>query len=81
MTLLKWAAILFVVALILAVLGFGGLAEGIAELSDSVFGEEGTWRDGSRTIRDTSPHEWLSLRDALRVSSNRNGVNKKGYVA
>lgn len=46
------------------------LTEGRAALSDSVFAEEGLWRDGSRTFRDTSPHEWLSLRDALEVSSN-----------
>src|SRR5690606_8612108 len=46
------------------------LAEGRATLADSVYAEKGTWRDGSRTFRDTSPHEWLSLRDALEVSSN-----------
>lgn len=46
------------------------LAEGTASLADSVHGEMGTWVDGRRTFRDTSPHEWLSLRDALRVSSN-----------
>jgi cell division protein FtsI (penicillin-binding protein 3) len=46
------------------------LTEGLAELTDSVFAEEGIWQDGSRTFRDTSPHEWLSLASALEVSSN-----------
>jgi cell division protein FtsI (penicillin-binding protein 3) len=46
------------------------LAEGIAQLSDSVNAENGIWQDGGRTFRDTSPHNWLTLRDALEVSSN-----------
>lgn len=46
------------------------LAEGAAGLTDVVYAEEGVWRDGSRTFRDTSPHDWLSLADALQVSSN-----------
>lgn len=46
------------------------LAEGRATLADSVYAEKGTWRDGSRTFRDTSPHEWLTVREALEVSSN-----------
>ena len=46
------------------------LAEGAATLADTVHGEQGVWTDGRRTIRDTSPHDWLTLRDALRVSSN-----------
>ncbi len=46
------------------------LAERVAELEDSVYAEGGVWRDGRRTFRDTSPHEWLSLEAALEVSSN-----------
>src|SRR5690606_588523 len=46
------------------------LAENRATLSDSVFAEDGVWRDGSRTFRDTSPREWLTLYEALEVSSN-----------
>ncbi len=46
------------------------LAEGRARLADSVYAEKGIWRDGSRTFRDTSPHEWLTLSEALEVSSN-----------
>ncbi|MEX2583939.1 MAG: penicillin-binding protein [Gemmatimonadota bacterium] len=46
------------------------LAERRAELTDSVYAEAGSWRDGNRTFRDTSPHEWLSLSEALEVSSN-----------
>lgn len=46
------------------------LAEHKARLEDAVFAEMGTWTTGSRTFRDTSPHEWLTLREALEVSSN-----------
>lgn len=46
------------------------LEEGAATMGDSVFAENGSWTHGRRTIRDTSPHAWLTLRDALRVSSN-----------
>lgn len=46
------------------------LAENRATLADTVFAEDGYWRDGNRVFRDTSPHEWLSLREALQVSSN-----------
>jgi cell division protein FtsI (penicillin-binding protein 3) len=46
------------------------LAEGRARLSDTIYAEQGAWRDGGRTFRDTSPHAWLTLADALRVSSN-----------
>jgi cell division protein FtsI (penicillin-binding protein 3) len=46
------------------------LAEGVAALGDSIFAEKGIWQDGGRTFRDTSPHGWLTLREALEVSSN-----------
>ncbi len=46
------------------------LAEGRASLEDRVYAERGTWQEGGRTFRDTSPHEWLTLREALEVSSN-----------
>lgn len=46
------------------------LAEDRATLGDQVFAELGSWTDGGRTLRDTSPHEWLTLREALEVSSN-----------
>jgi cell division protein FtsI (penicillin-binding protein 3) len=46
------------------------LAEGRASLGDTVYAEQGAWQDGGRTFRDTSPHAWLSLREAMRVSSN-----------
>jgi cell division protein FtsI (penicillin-binding protein 3) len=35
-----------------------------------VDGEEGAWRVEGRTLRDTHPHEDMTLADALRVSSN-----------
>jgi len=41
-----------------------------ARLDDTVFAEEGAWTEGGRLYRDSSPHGWLTLRDALRVSSN-----------
>lgn len=34
---LKWSIILFVIALILAILGFGGLAEGLADIAIILF--------------------------------------------
>lgn len=47
------------------------LAEGTASLEDGVDAENGVWRAaGGRTIRDVQRHEWLTLRDALRFSSN-----------
>ena len=46
------------------------LAERRATLNDQVYAEEGIWVDRGRTFRDTSPHEWLTLREALEVSSN-----------
>jgi len=47
------------------------LAEGIATPDDTVYAERGVWASGhGRIIRDVSTHDWLSLDDALRVSSN-----------
>ncbi len=46
------------------------LAEGRVSLSDSVFGEHGTYRLHGRTIHDVQPHGWLTLREAFLVSSN-----------
>lgn len=38
--------------------------------ADSVFAEEGHYVAGGRTIRDVHPYGWLTVADALRVSSN-----------
>lgn len=46
------------------------LGEGQGTLGDSVHGEYGVYRIGTRTISDVRSHSWLTLRDALRVSSN-----------
>ena len=46
------------------------LASRNATSNDSVFAENGRYQMGSRTISDVQPFEWLSLSDALRVSSN-----------
>jgi cell division protein FtsI (penicillin-binding protein 3) len=46
------------------------LAERRASLDDVIDAENGVWQVGRRTIRDVQRHELLSLRDALRVSSN-----------
>lgn len=46
------------------------LAGGHATTSDSVYAERGRYQVGSRTITDVQAFEWLTLRDALRVSSN-----------
>lgn len=46
------------------------LAERRATLDDSVYAENGSYVQGGRTIRDDHPYGWLTLRDALRYSSN-----------
>ncbi len=46
------------------------LAEGLAELSDSVDTGIGLYRAAGRTIRDETPHGRLSLAQTLAVSSN-----------
>jgi cell division protein FtsI (penicillin-binding protein 3) len=46
------------------------LAEGLAELSDSVNTGSGLYRAAGRTIRDETPHGRLSLAQTLAVSSN-----------
>lgn len=46
------------------------LAEGRATLEDSVYAEEGRWQSEGRTLTDSDKHGWLTVRDALRVSSN-----------
>lgn len=46
------------------------LAEGRATLEDSVYAEEGRWESEGRTLTDSNKHGWLTVRDALRVSSN-----------
>jgi cell division protein FtsI (penicillin-binding protein 3) len=46
------------------------LAEGLAELSDSVDTGVGLYRAAGRTIRDGTPHGRLSLAQTLEVSSN-----------
>ena len=46
------------------------LAEGRASLDDSVFAEDGRWEHEGRTISDVHPYGWLSVREALRQSSN-----------
>jgi len=46
------------------------LAEGRAALRDSVFAEEGRWVEAGRTLSDVHPYGWLTVSDALRVSSN-----------
>jgi cell division protein FtsI (penicillin-binding protein 3) len=46
------------------------LAEGLAELSDTVDTGQGLYRAAGRTIRDETPHGRLSLAQTLTVSSN-----------
>jgi cell division protein FtsI (penicillin-binding protein 3) len=49
----------------------GLLAGRHATLNDRVHAENGTWTmPNGRVLRDVHPYEWLTLRDALRVSSN-----------
>lgn len=46
------------------------LSEHRATLGDSIFAEHGRYRQGGRTITDAHGYGWLTLRDALRFSSN-----------
>lgn len=46
------------------------LAEGRAELTDSLFGEDGSYRLNGRTITDVHRYAWLTLREGFLVSSN-----------
>jgi len=46
------------------------IAQGRVELEDTVYAEEGNWTHDGRTLRDTKPHGWLTMREALVVSSN-----------
>jgi cell division protein FtsI (penicillin-binding protein 3) len=47
------------------------LATGRADLGERVYAERGRWTDpNGRVITDVHPYEWLTLRDALRVSTN-----------
>jgi cell division protein FtsI (penicillin-binding protein 3) len=46
------------------------LAEGRATMRDSVFAEHGRYVRNGRTLTDVGSHGWLTLADALRVSSN-----------
>lgn len=49
----------------------GLLAGGDASLDDRVHAEGGSWRmPNGRVVNDVHPYDWLTLRDALRVSSN-----------
>ncbi|MGH7505264.1 MAG: penicillin-binding transpeptidase domain-containing protein [Longimicrobiales bacterium] len=55
------------------------LAEGRAELSDSLFGENGSYTIHGRTITDVHAFGWITLEDALRESSNV-GIAKAAAV-
>ncbi|MGH7467291.1 MAG: penicillin-binding transpeptidase domain-containing protein [Longimicrobiales bacterium] len=46
------------------------LAEKRAQLSDSVFGENGEYTHQGRTIKDVHAYGWLTLAEALKHSSN-----------
>jgi cell division protein FtsI (penicillin-binding protein 3) len=47
------------------------LATGRARMEERVYGEHGRWTDpNGRVHTDVHAYEWLTLRDALRVSSN-----------
>jgi cell division protein FtsI (penicillin-binding protein 3) len=49
----------------------GLLAGGHAALGERIYAEQGSWTDRhGRVHRDVHRYEWLTLRDALRVSSN-----------
>ncbi len=57
----------------------GMLDLGLASLSDSVDVEDGTWRVAGRTLHDVHDSGWMTVADALRVSSNV-GIAKSAQV-
>lgn len=46
------------------------LSEGRATLGDSIFAENGRFTHNGRTVSDTRGYGWLTLKEALNVSSN-----------
>ncbi len=46
------------------------LEHGLVQPGDSVWGEDGKYRIGSRVIEDETPEGWMTLRDVIRRSSN-----------
>jgi cell division protein FtsI (penicillin-binding protein 3) len=47
------------------------LATGKSEMGERIYAERGRWTDAhGRVHTDVHPYEWLTLRDALRVSTN-----------
>ncbi len=46
------------------------LEEGVADLGDKVFVENGTWRTGNRVISDVHGYDTLTVADVIRFSSN-----------
>jgi cell division protein FtsI (penicillin-binding protein 3) len=46
------------------------ISERRATMKDSVYAEQGRYVHNGRTINDVKPYGWLTLNDALRVSSN-----------
>ncbi len=46
------------------------LQANVVTARDSVYGERGVWVRPYRTIRDDHPAEWLTLQNAIQVSSN-----------
>jgi cell division protein FtsI (penicillin-binding protein 3) len=57
-----------------AFLAAAALERGAVEPSDRFDCEGGTYRVANKTIRDLKPHDWLTLGEILRVSSNIGAV-------
>lgn len=53
------------------------LEEGIVSPNDIFFCENGSYSVGKETIRDVHPHDWLSVKDIIKFSSNI-GMSKLG---
>ncbi len=53
------------------------LEEGLAQLSDSVYAEQGSWTIAGRTLTDVHGYGWMTLAEALQKSSNI-GIAKMG---
>jgi cell division protein FtsI (penicillin-binding protein 3) len=46
------------------------LDRGLAKVDEQIYCERGNYRVGGRVVHDAHPHDWLSVADVLKVSSN-----------
>jgi cell division protein FtsI (penicillin-binding protein 3) len=53
-----------------AILAAAAIDRGVVRAGDQIFCENGRYRYANKTIHDVHPHGWLTVADAIQVSSN-----------